>query len=115
MLRRDIGRLLGGALALAPGLAAAQAVERPRRLGFLLTFDEGDLVGQARLKAFRDGLRRAGWIDGNNVALDLRWARNDRDLVQRHAAELVAAKPDVLVAQNTPATRAFLRLTTTLP
>jgi putative ABC transport system substrate-binding protein len=115
MLRRDIGRLLGGALAMAPGLAAAQAVERPRRLGVLFTFDEGDPVGQARLKAFRDGLRRAGWVDGSNVALDLRWARNDRDLVQRHAAELVAAKPDVLVAQNTPATRAFLRLTTTMP
>lgn len=115
MFRRDVSRLLGGALAIAPSLAGAQAVDGAKRLGALFTLDEGDPLGQARLQAFRDGLHRSGWIDGSNITIDVRWARNDRDLVRRHAAELVAAKPDVLVAQNTPATRAFLRLTTTAP
>src|SRR5687768_194087 len=101
MFRRDVSRLMGGALAMAPSLAAAQA-GGAKRLGALFTFDENEPYGQARLKAFRDGLRRSGWVEGHNVAVDYRWARNDFALVQRLAGELVAAKHDVLVAHNTP-------------
>ena len=66
--RRSVAAGMGAAALSAVVLGAvavgapvrAQGLERPRRLGVLFTFDEGDPVGQARLKAFRDGLRRSG-------------------------------------------------------
>ncbi|HYC63365.1 MAG TPA: ABC transporter substrate-binding protein, partial [Reyranellaceae bacterium] len=116
MLRRELlhlglaAPLVAGPLQRAP----AQTLER-RRAGILLTLHQTDPEGQARVAAVRMGLGRAGWREGVNIDIDYRWAPNDRDLLQRAAGELVAAKPDVIIAQNTPATRAVLRLTTAIP
>jgi putative ABC transport system substrate-binding protein len=52
-------------------------------------------------------LAQSGWADGRNLLVDVRWTAANLDLVRRHAKELVALKPDVLVATSTPVTAAF--------
>src|SRR5262249_26017856 len=70
--------------------------------------------GQARYAAFTQALGQLGWSEGRNLRIDARWA-NGGD-VQRHAAELVAAAPDVLVAASGTATVApLLQATRTIP
>ncbi|MFL5107422.1 MAG: ABC transporter substrate-binding protein [Xanthobacteraceae bacterium] len=75
---------------------------------------EDDPEGQARLAAFAQGLKQLGWSDGRNLRIDTRWATADD--IRRHAAELVALSPDVLVAGTGTATVApLLQATRTVP
>ena len=68
MKRRDFIALLGGAAAW-PLAARAQQGERVRRIGVLMTLAADDPEGQARLRAFVQGLQELGWTDGRNVRL----------------------------------------------
>jgi hypothetical protein len=104
--RREFITLLGGASAAWPMAARAQQGERVRRIGVLMYWAEDDAEGQARLAAFAQALKQLGWSDGRNVRLDTRWA-SAAD-IRRHAAELVALAPDVLVAATGTATTASL-------
>ena len=86
-----------GAAAAWPSVARAQQGERMRRIGVLTLYGSDDPAGLARLEAFRRGLQQASWTEGRNVRIDTRWAGetgNYRPL----AAELVALRPDVIVA-----------------
>jgi putative tryptophan/tyrosine transport system substrate-binding protein len=106
--------LLGGAAVAWPLAARAQQDERMRRIGVLTYIAADDAEGQARHAAFTQALGRLGWSEGRNLRIDVRWA-NAGD-VQRHAAELVAAAPDVLVAASGTATMApLLQATRTIP
>ena len=75
MKRRSFITLLGGAAAW-PFTARAQQGERMRRVGVLMSVANGP-EGQARLAAFLNGLRQAGWIEGRNVRIDQRWGAGD--------------------------------------
>src|SRR5215471_5263568 len=111
--RREFITLLGGAAAW-PLAARAQQDERVRRIGVLTYLTANDAEGQARHAAFTQALGQLGWSDGRNLRIDARWA-HAADL-QRHAAELVAAAPDVLVAATGTATVAsLLQATRTIP
>src|SRR5215813_1548031 len=111
--RRDFITLLGGAAAW-PRAARAQQGERVRRIGVLVYLAAGDAEGQARLAAFTQALSQLGWSEGRNLRIDARWA-NAGD-IQRHAAELVAAAPDVLVAATgAPTVASLLQATRTIP
>src|SRR5262245_7572483 len=94
--RRQVITLLGGAAAAWPLAARAQQGERMRRIGVLTYLAANDAEGQARYAAFTQALGQLGWIEGRTLRIEARWA-NAGD-IQRHAAELVAAAPDVLVA-----------------
>ena len=59
--------------------------------------------------------RRSGWAEGRNIQIDLRWAADDAELMQRFAKELVALQPDIILTQNTPSTAAMLRQTRSIP
>ena len=86
-----------GSAAVWPLVVRAQQGERMRRIGVLTLYGPDDPAGLARLEAFRRGLQQAGWTEGRNVRIDIRWAGetgNYRPL----AAELVALGPDVIVA-----------------
>src|SRR6266487_492862 len=96
MKRRQFIALLGASAVGWPLAARAQQGERVRRIGVLMYWAEDDAEGQARLAAFAQALKQLGWSDGRNVRLDTRWA-SAAD-IRRHAAELVALAPDVLVA-----------------
>jgi putative ABC transport system substrate-binding protein len=85
-----------------------------RRIGVLMNYAAGDAKGQARFAAFTQALKQLGWSDGRNLRIDTRWATADD--IRRHAAELVALAPDVLVAGTGTATVApLLQATRTLP
>src|SRR5262245_23324193 len=114
MKRRDFITLLGGAAATWPLAARAQQPERMRRIGVLMYWTADDAEGQARLAAFAQALKQLGWSDGRNLRIDTRWATADD--IRRHAAELVALAPDVLVAGTGTATTApLLEATRTVP
>ena len=114
MRRRDFITLLGGGAAAWPIGPRAQQVERMRRIGVLMYLAADDPEGQARLAAFAQALKQSGWNEGRNLRIDTRWARADD--VHRHAAELVALAPDVVVAATGTATVApLLQATRTVP
>jgi putative ABC transport system substrate-binding protein len=101
---------------LAPLAAQAQQTAHMRRIGMLMGLNENDPQAQARVAAFREGLRALGWTEGRNVRIDIRWVEtSDAPAMQRFAKELVALKPDLIVSHNTPTTAALLRQTRTIP
>ncbi len=112
MRRREFITLLGCAAAW-PLVVRAQQAERVRRIGVLMYLaDEAE--GQARVAAFTQALKQLGWSDGRNLRIETRWATADD--IRRHAAELVALAPDVLVAGTGTATVApLLQVTRTVP
>jgi putative ABC transport system substrate-binding protein len=113
MRRRDLITLIGGAAAW-PLAARAQPPGRMRRIGILMGTADSDVEGQARFAALRKGLEALGWSEGQNIRIDVRWAAAD-DATRIHAAELVALRPDVIVANGTPATTVLRQQTQTIP
>ena len=107
MRRRQFITLLGGAAAW-PLAARAQKPGGMRRIGVLMASAADDLESQARIAAFLQGLQQLGWADGRNLRIDTRWATTDTDDLRRHADELAALAPDVLVAGTGTATAAPL-------
>jgi putative tryptophan/tyrosine transport system substrate-binding protein len=103
--RRSFITLLGGAVAW-PLVARAQQAERVRRIGVLLPATADDQVWQARVGAFLQALALLGWTIGRNVRIDVRWATANAGEIRRHAAELVALKPDVILAGGNSAVAA---------
>jgi putative ABC transport system substrate-binding protein len=114
MKRRDIIAFLGGLLAWPLG-ALAQQPERIRRVGVLLGQAAGDPQGQARIAALLQALQNLGWNDGQNVRIDVRWGAGNSDEIRRHASELVAVKPDVIVASGSAAVGPLLQATSVVP
>src|SRR3954453_12330343 len=114
MRRRDFITLLGAA-AVWPFAGRAQD-DRVRRIGALVSGAEDDPEMQARIRAFEQELTLLGWTDGRNVRIDTRWATTDADTIRRHAAELAALAPDVILAANGTTTLApLLQATRTVP
>ena len=111
--RRSFITLLGGAAAAWPLAARAQQPERMRRIGILMNVTDAEQ--QANLAAFLQVLQQLGWADGHNVRIDIRWARGDPREIRRHASELVALAPDVILATGTASMGAFLQATRTIP
>jgi putative ABC transport system substrate-binding protein len=87
-----------------------------RRIGVLVASTADDAEAQARMAAFLQGLAQLGWSDGRNVQIDMRWATTNADELRRHAVELTALAPDVLVAATGTTTVApLLQATRTVP
>ena len=114
MKRREFIAALGGAAVAWPSTARAQQPERMRRIGVLMSQAADDPVGQARVKAFQQGLQQLGWTDGRNVRIDYRWAAGNVENSRKYAAELVALAPDVILAVG-GATGPVLQATRTVP
>jgi putative tryptophan/tyrosine transport system substrate-binding protein len=100
MRRRDFIAFLGAAAAAWPLPLRAQQSERIRRIGVLWPYAEADADSRSRIVSLRQGLQDLGWTDGRNVRFDYRFgaSADDRDRIRRHAMELVALAPDVIVA-----------------
>jgi len=115
MRRREVITLLGGAAVAWPVAARAQQAERTRRIGMLLNITADDPQSQARLAAFAQSLEQLGWTIGQNVLVDYRWGRGDAEAMRKHAAELVALAPDVILAHSSAALAPLLQVTRTVP
>ena len=114
MRRRQFITLIGGVAATWPLVALAQA-ERMRRIGLLIPFAEDNPVGQARLAAFLQGLQQLGWADGSNIRIDTRWGAGDANLTRTYAMELVALRPDVIMAFTSAAVAPLRQVTRSVP
>jgi putative tryptophan/tyrosine transport system substrate-binding protein len=115
MRRRDFITLVGGATVARPFAARAQQPDRRRRVGVLMAYSETDPEAKILLAEFTQGLSELGWTDGRNLRLDVRWAPGNTDAMRTYAKELVALRPDVILADSTPVTAAFQRETQTIP
>src|SRR5215831_9683760 len=114
MRRREFISLIGSA-AVWPLAARAQQPERMRRVSVLLGLAEKDTETSARLKAFRLGMRDVGWIEGQNVQIEYRFAGANLESINQHIAELIRLAPDVIVANSTPVMAVLRPATTTIP
>ena len=111
MRRRDFITLLGGTAVLAPLAARAQQPVMPV-IGFLRSTAAAGSVHL--VSAFRQGLNDAGFVEGQNVIIDYRWADDQDDKLKGMAADLVRRRVAVIVG-NTPSTRAAKAATATVP
>ena len=114
MRRREFIAGLGGAVAW-PLATRAQQPEGMRRIGVLLNATADDPEYQARLGAFLQGLQQSGWNIGRNVRIDARWATANPADIRRHAAELVALAPDVILATGSSAVGSLQQATRSVP
>ena len=113
--RREFITGLSGAAITWPLSARAQQSERVRRIGVLQPAAADDPVWQARLAAFHQGLALLGWNIGRNVRIDTRWATTNAAEIRRHAAELVALAPDVILAAGDTTLPSLLEATRSVP
>jgi putative ABC transport system substrate-binding protein len=114
MNRREFITLLGGAAAAWPLAARAQQPEGMRRIGVLMGLPENDPETNARLVKFRQELERLGWAEGRNVRIDIRFAPAGAQ-AQVLAKELVALRPDVILAHAAQTAAALHRETRAIP
>ena len=113
MRRREFGKLVGGAAIAWPLVARAQQTAMPV-IGFLSSVSPGPFA--AFVSAFRQGLSETGYVEGQNLAIDYRWADGHYDRLPALAAELVGGKLDMIVTTGgTVSARAAKTATLTIP
>ena len=115
MQRREFITLLGGAAGAWPLVVLAQQGERVRRVGVLLPAASGNAAYQARIGAFQQALTLLDWNIGRNLRIDIRWATANAAEIRRHAAELVALAPDVVLAHGSTAVASLLQASRSVP
>jgi putative ABC transport system substrate-binding protein len=98
-----------------PLAARAQQPERMRRIGALSSLAADDPEAAARNAAFLQTLQELGWTDGRNVRIDYRWSAGDAERIRKHAAELAALAPDVILTTGTATMGPLLQATRTVP
>jgi putative ABC transport system substrate-binding protein len=112
--RREFITALGGAM-VWPLAGHAQQPERVRRVGVLMGFPENDPFTQRIVTTFAQALGRLGWVEGENIRIDYRFAAGDPTLYKTYAAELLGLAPDAVLASPAPAVAALREQTHTIP
>jgi putative ABC transport system substrate-binding protein len=112
MERRTFMAVVSGGLLAAPLAATAQQTGKVYRIGYL---SGGSSTLTHLIDAFRQGLRELGWVEGQNIVIDYRFAEGRYDRLPDLAAELVRLKVDVIVASPSPPAAAAKNATGTIP
>jgi putative ABC transport system substrate-binding protein len=115
MKRREFITLVGGVAANWPLVASALHPERLRRIGMILPAAADDVEFQSWVGAFLQGLAQLDWTIGRNIRIDIHWATPDASNIRKHAAELAALAPEVIVAAGTSTVGPVLQATRTIP
>jgi putative ABC transport system substrate-binding protein len=113
--RREFITLLGGAVLARPLAARAQQNGGVRRIGVLVNSAATDTEYQSYLAAFVQGLRQLGWIEGQNLRIDVRWNAGNAELARIYAAQLIGLTPDVILASGTTNLTVIQQATSTVP
>src|SRR5262249_4399129 len=111
---RQFIRLVGGVVATWPFATHAQQADHARLIG-VLTGTDINSETKRRMAAFLGELQRLGWSDGGNVRIALRASAGDVVASRRIAAELVALKPDVILAMGSQSVASLQEVTRTVP
>jgi putative ABC transport system substrate-binding protein len=113
MKRRAFVSTVGMSLLAAPLRLAAQQPQRVPRVGYLFSFTSAE--ARHLWEACRQGLRELGYVEGQNIVLEPRWADGRHERLPELAADLVRLKVDVIVSSATPASRAAKAATSSIP
>src|SRR5437016_3650321 len=111
MRRREFTLLLGSAMTAARSLRAQQKAMPV--IGFLGGISPG--LSASNVAAFRQGLSETGYVEGQNLVIEYRWAEGHYDRLPELAADLVGRKVDVIASSGTPSTLAARRATAAIP
>jgi putative ABC transport system substrate-binding protein len=114
MRRREFIAGLGCA-AVWPLAARAQQPSGVRRVGVLMNSVVTDTEFQSNVAAFIPGLREFGWVEGQNLRVDVRWNAGNAGLSQTYAAQLIGLTPDVILVASTTNLTAIRQATSTVP
>jgi len=109
--RRFLLTSLAGALAVPLGAEGQQG--KSHRIGYVGTSSPS--LEPKLLAAFRDGLRELGYVEGQNIRIEYRWAEGRYERFAEFMAELVRLKVELIVVSGTPATQAAMKATKTIP
>jgi putative ABC transport system substrate-binding protein len=115
MRRREFISLIGSVAATWPLATRAQQRERLRRVAVLEPIARDTPSAQARYTAFLHAFEQLGWTDGRNVQIVARWSGGDNVQLRKHAEELVALVPDVILAGGGTVAEVMLKATRTIP
>jgi putative tryptophan/tyrosine transport system substrate-binding protein len=103
------------AVAVWPLAAFAQQAGGTKRIGYLVPLPAEDALNQAREVAFFQGLQQLGWTVGQNVQIDIRRSAGNVESTSKYAAEMIALRPDVIMASGSAAVGPLLQVTHTIP
>ena len=115
MNRRELLAILGAAAVAWPLDVEAQQQRKVWRVGFLAIPERPAALGSSRYGAFSRGMRELGYVEGDNLVIEYRFADGKAERLSNMVAELLELKPDVLVVAGTPAVRAAQKATTRIP
>ena len=113
MRRRDFITLVGSTVLARP--LTAFAAGPVRLIGVLMAYAKNDLNAQSQLAVFRGALKKLGWIEGDNLKIEIRWGGGSVEKIATSANELVELRPDAILGVTTPAIGALARKTKTIP
>jgi putative tryptophan/tyrosine transport system substrate-binding protein len=114
MRRREFITFLVGAAAARPLAVQAQSGP-PRKVAVLMNGAATETIPQSYFAAFVQELRRLGWIEGQNLRVDVRWNAGDAELARLYAGQLIGLTPDAIMSSSTTNLIALRQGTTTLP
>src|SRR4051812_23577072 len=112
--RRELLALLSGVSVLGAIPSHAQQPSRARMVGFLMGL-ANDAESQIRIKAFEEGLAKEGWMLGQDIRVEYRFASSDAGRMRAFAKELVNLQPELIIGHSTPVVAQLVQATRTIP